>query len=681
MSTHNHTNGSHASSTTPIAQTGAPGASSAPAPAPVPHIRIVPHLDAPRSLHFEVVDKDVPEGFVLKIGRFTDKQALPNRVTFKSKVVSRGHAEIYTERGRFYIRDTKSSSGTFLNHARLSPPGVESKPTLLKDGDVVQLGVDYQGGTQEIYRCVKMRLELNRSWQQQPNAFRANTLKVIRNLTTANAASATDCCICLFRIASFQSLFVAPCSHVYHYKCIRPLLLANHPGFLCPLCRTFADLEDSVEIDDPIEEEIPAEDVAAAIENVTRQQEAAAGLVTESPVVEESVVSAERPQVEALIEEAYAPTPPSVQAHTFQPPEHGTYPPERDSSARNHAQVQEQLAPSPINHDDMDVDLQQRGNAIGESREINEPRPFVATAQDQGSTTPAQRTDVASSPMDIVTPSVPVSGGQTSVSSVNSSAMQSPSSAFFMAPSPPAFGSNTGSAPISFGSPSRPQTSQQNMSMSVSPSNHIAAAGNIIQNFVRNITIPTRNRTRTNSNSPLNPMIQQQQQQQQQPQESSPSGDSNLNEQEPLHNHLQQHQTLRPGDGSTDVFGKTLVLTPPHMNPLNQGPAEGHTLSGYRMLASLGNGASELGVVSEMDLEYPVGESSNQGQHNIYDGGQHPSQDHYHAHSPQRAGSQEPEQQEHSQRTGESEQQQLSQSQSQPQHSPYSLQHATETSV
>ncbi|KAK3831102.1 MAG: SMAD/FHA domain-containing protein [Linnemannia gamsii] len=264
MSANPHTNGGHASSTAPTGgpQTGAPGTSSAPPPppaAPAPHIRIVPHLDAPRSLHFEVVDKDVPEGFILKIGRFTDKQALPNRVTFKSKVVSRGHAEIYTELGRFYIRDTKSSSGTFLNHARLSPPGVESKPTLLKDGDVVQLGVDYQGGTQEIYRCVKMRLELNRSWQQQPNAFRANTLKVIRNLTTANAASASDCCICLFRIASFQSLFVAPCSHVYHYKCIRPLLMANHPGFLCPLCRTFADLEDSVEIDDPAEEEIPAE--------------------------------------------------------------------------------------------------------------------------------------------------------------------------------------------------------------------------------------------------------------------------------------------------------------------------------------------------------------------------------------------------------------------------------------
>ncbi|KAG0297961.1 hypothetical protein BGZ97_004201, partial [Linnemannia gamsii] len=491
---HSHPNGGHASTTSPPGlpsgqQPGAPGTSTAPSTTPaasVPHIRIVPHLDAPRSLHFEVVDKDVPEGFVLKIGRFTDKQALPNRVTFKSKVVSRGHAEIYTERGRFYIRDTKSSSGTFLNHARLSPPGVESKPTLLKDGDVVQLGVDYQGGTQEIYRCVKMRLELNRSWQQQPNAFRANTLKVIRNLTTANASSATDCCICLFRIASFQSLFVAPCSHVYHYKCIRPLLMANHPGFLCPLCRTFADLEDSVEIDDPVEEEIPAEGdyVAAAIENATRQHEATVEQVTGSPVVEEPVAQAGRPLAEALAEEAYAPTPPSVQAHTFQPPEPDTYPPERESSGQGHAQIQERLAPSPLSHEDMDLDIQQRGHPTSDLEEIHEPRQLgTSTPDDQAPTTPAQQTEAASSPMDIVTPSVPVSGGQTSVSSVNSSAMQSPSSAFFMAPSPPAFGSsNMGSAPISFGSPSRPQAGQQNTS--VSPSNHISAAGNMIQNFV-----------------------------------------------------------------------------------------------------------------------------------------------------------------------------------------------------
>lgn len=41
---------------------------------------------------------------------------------------------------------------------------------------------------------------------------------------------------------------MAPCSHTFHYKCLRPLL-ANHPGFQCPLCRNYADLDASVSIE------------------------------------------------------------------------------------------------------------------------------------------------------------------------------------------------------------------------------------------------------------------------------------------------------------------------------------------------------------------------------------------------------------------------------------------------
>lgn len=33
---------------------------------------------------------------------------------------------------QFFVKDTKSSSGTFLNHIRLSPPSVESKPFAIK---------------------------------------------------------------------------------------------------------------------------------------------------------------------------------------------------------------------------------------------------------------------------------------------------------------------------------------------------------------------------------------------------------------------------------------------------------------------------------------------------------------------------------------------------------------------
>ena len=124
---------------------------------------------------------------------------------------------------QFFIRDTKSSSGTFLNHIRLSHPNIESKPFPLKDGDVVQLGVDYQGGTEEIYRCVKMRVELNRGWQRGANQFNVNALRQLRALqgsplpeagsvtgkatgalpTNRQSMNVTDCCICELELHCF----------------------------------------------------------------------------------------------------------------------------------------------------------------------------------------------------------------------------------------------------------------------------------------------------------------------------------------------------------------------------------------------------------------------------------------------------------------------------------------------
>lgn len=172
-------------SSSPVTVT--PPANNAPAnPNPNSHpyrIRLVPHLDTHRSLHFVPISRDVREGDPpLRIGRFTDRSGNnvaaanatgSNKLAFKSKVVSRAHAEIWCEAGgKFFIKDTKSSSGTFLNHIRLSPPNTESKPYPIKDGDVLQLGVDYQGGTEDIYKCVKMRIEMGREWQAGANAFK-----------------------------------------------------------------------------------------------------------------------------------------------------------------------------------------------------------------------------------------------------------------------------------------------------------------------------------------------------------------------------------------------------------------------------------------------------------------------------------------------------------------------------
>jgi hypothetical protein len=63
----------------------------------------------------------------------------------------------------------------------------------------------------------------------------------------------------LFGVTIRQALFIAPCSHTFHYKCIRPLLESHHPGFSCPLCRTFADLEEDVEVEHEADMDIDVE--------------------------------------------------------------------------------------------------------------------------------------------------------------------------------------------------------------------------------------------------------------------------------------------------------------------------------------------------------------------------------------------------------------------------------------
>lgn len=71
---------------------------------PTHRIRLVPHLESHRSLHFEAISRDVRQGDPpLRIGRFTDRSAHAggngNKLAFKSKVVSRGHAEVWFDTG------------------------------------------------------------------------------------------------------------------------------------------------------------------------------------------------------------------------------------------------------------------------------------------------------------------------------------------------------------------------------------------------------------------------------------------------------------------------------------------------------------------------------------------------------------------------------------------------------
>ncbi|KAG2033241.1 SMAD/FHA domain-containing protein [Suillus americanus] len=136
------------------------------------HICLVPHIDSNHTFHFEPISRDLRDGDTpVRIGRFTNSLAVNARCTdkiaFNTKVLSRFHAEIWSDNGKLYIKDTKSSSGTFLNHVRLSPAGSESAPHQIKEGDIVQLGLDYQGGSEDIWKSVKIRVEIGRDLQEE----------------------------------------------------------------------------------------------------------------------------------------------------------------------------------------------------------------------------------------------------------------------------------------------------------------------------------------------------------------------------------------------------------------------------------------------------------------------------------------------------------------------------------
>ncbi|KAJ5499679.1 hypothetical protein N7453_008730 [Penicillium expansum] len=82
---------------------------------------------------------------VLRIGRQTNAKTVPTPLNgyFDSKVLSRQHAEVWADKsGKIWIRDVKSSNGTFVNGHRLSPENRESEPHELRESDTLELGID-----------------------------------------------------------------------------------------------------------------------------------------------------------------------------------------------------------------------------------------------------------------------------------------------------------------------------------------------------------------------------------------------------------------------------------------------------------------------------------------------------------------------------------------------------------
>ncbi|KAL9609174.1 MAG: hypothetical protein Q9167_006033 [Letrouitia subvulpina] len=82
---------------------------------------------------------------VLRIGRQTNAKTVPTPTNgyFDSKVLSRQHAEVWADKnGKVWIRDVKSSNGTFVNGVRLSPENRDSEPHELREHDTLELGID-----------------------------------------------------------------------------------------------------------------------------------------------------------------------------------------------------------------------------------------------------------------------------------------------------------------------------------------------------------------------------------------------------------------------------------------------------------------------------------------------------------------------------------------------------------
>ncbi|CAO3641505.1 unnamed protein product [Cunninghamella echinulata] len=260
-------------------------------------IRIIPHIDDPsKPVIFDVIQwkkKQSSDSKIVRLGRCPPTSINNGHpidvLLLKSKVVSRYHCDIGYENGKVYVRDVGSSSGTYLNHNRLCGAHKESDKIYLKDGDILQLGVQYQDGLKSFHRCVKLKVEMHHQdltktafyqqvmkkyqWHHQPYQHPSSMTLSPTNTTIVPSNSLTMmnqkknptkekhveeeeneeedyCSICLDNISNINTinthpefLFVSPCAHLFHHSCIQPLISSIYPGFQCPVCRHYANLE------------------------------------------------------------------------------------------------------------------------------------------------------------------------------------------------------------------------------------------------------------------------------------------------------------------------------------------------------------------------------------------------------------------------------------------------------
>jgi hypothetical protein len=76
-------------------------------------------------------------------------------------VHSRAHAKIIHDEGKFFLVDTASSNGSFVNKIRLSKCGEESKVTQVYTGDLIRFGSDVVDKAKNVtQKCIVAKLKL-----------------------------------------------------------------------------------------------------------------------------------------------------------------------------------------------------------------------------------------------------------------------------------------------------------------------------------------------------------------------------------------------------------------------------------------------------------------------------------------------------------------------------------------
>lgn len=93
-----------------------------------------------------------------KIGRTVPRSRVEEtNAIFDCKVLSRNHAIIWYADGKFFIKDTGSSNGTFINNQRIK----SIEPYEIASNDVVQFGVDViENSRKETHGCIIAILKL-----------------------------------------------------------------------------------------------------------------------------------------------------------------------------------------------------------------------------------------------------------------------------------------------------------------------------------------------------------------------------------------------------------------------------------------------------------------------------------------------------------------------------------------